>query len=171
MIGHRRDATHGLVRDQLPVFRHWSGPKAGAAVLIIMIVLAVAAVIGFVAQPRLFSKDARDDEAKSAEGLKASELVIPVRTLAGLLLGFVLLSVYGSYQDARNQAAAEAGSVLTMGESAVLLTPDTRGDVLGELQCYARSVAGLDWQAQARGGNLSPITDAAADSLTTAIGR
>jgi hypothetical protein len=69
----------------------------------------------------------------TAKGLQVSDLIIPVRMLATLLLAFVLVAVFQSYQDAGDDAAAEAGAVLAMAEDAVLLTPAARDDVLGRL--------------------------------------
>jgi hypothetical protein len=89
--------------------------------------------------------------------------------LATLLLAFVLVAVFQSYQDAGEDAAAEAGAVLAMAEGAVLLTPDARDDVLGRLTCYARSVAGPDWRAGVDGP--SRVTDGAADAIALALQR
>lgn len=83
----------------------------------------------------------------------------------------MLLSVYNSFEDAGEQAAAEAGTVMSMAQDAVLLAPEDREDVIGHLRCYARSVAGPDWEAQADRGGLSPVTDAAADAITESLRR
>ena len=137
----------------------------------IVAVLIAAAVAGTFAQRRLFGTRDHADQRTWAEALRVKELVIPVRSLAALLLAFVVVSVFGSFRNAGDQAAAEAGAVLSMGEQSVLLTDSARVEVLGALHCYARSVAGPDWTAQVDGGALSPITDAAADRITAALGR
>ena len=133
--------------------------------------LVVASMVGIWAQRRLLGGRAHDDPLAGAEGLPVRELIIPARALAGLLLAFVLVSVFESYRDAGSEAAAEAGAVLAMAEDAVLLTPDARRDVLGGLRCYARAVAGSDWRAQAEEGGPSPVTDAAADEITASLAR
>jgi hypothetical protein len=132
-------------------------------------VLALVAAIGFWAQHLLFGRRVPDDPLARAEGLQVSELVIPVRMLATLLLAFVLVAVFQSYQDAGDDAAAEAGAVLAMAEGAVLLTPDARDDVPGRLTCYVRSVAGPDWRAGVDGP--SRVTDGAADAIALALQR
>jgi hypothetical protein len=137
----------------------------------VVIVLALVAVLGFWAQRHLHRERLHDDPLARVEGLPVSELVIPIRTLATLLLAFVLVAVFQSYQAAGDDAAEEAGAVLSMAEGAVLLTPDARQDVLGRLTCYARSVAGPEWRAQAKGAGPSPATDAAADALALALRR
>ncbi|HEY8582125.1 MAG TPA: hypothetical protein VIL49_04235, partial [Capillimicrobium sp.] len=113
-------------------------------VLVVVLLLAAAAA-GFAAQRRLLHSRRHDDPLAEAEGLPASELVIPVRTLAALLLAFVLLSVYGSFEEADDQAAAEAGAVLAMGEDALGLPAGEREGVFAALRCYTRAVIGPDW--------------------------
>jgi hypothetical protein len=137
----------------------------------VVVILALAAVLGFWAQRLLLGRRLHDDPLARAEGLQISELVIPVRTLAALLLAFVLVAVFQSYQDAGDDAAEEAGAVLAMAEGAVLLIPDARSEVLGRLECYARSVAGPDWRGQGDDAAPSPITDAAADAVALALQR
>ncbi|RBY74907.1 hypothetical protein DQ238_21025 [Geodermatophilus sp. TF02-6] len=137
--------------------------------LLIVAVILLAAVVGFAAQRYLLNRSTHDDPRMGIERLPINELILSVRTLAGLLLAFVLFSVYASYDGAGNQAAAEAGAVLSMAENAVLLTPEARNDVLGAIRCYVRSVTGPDWGAQARDGRPSPIADAAADNITATL--
>jgi hypothetical protein len=138
-------------------------------VILVVAVLAVTAVVGYWGQQQFARRHVADDPTAHVEPLPTSELVIPVCTLAGLLLAFVLLSVYSSYQDAQSKAATEAGSVLAMARESELLTPQARDEMLGRLQCYARSVAGPDWDAQADNGRLSPITDKASDAITLTL--
>lgn len=137
----------------------------------LVVVLAIVAVLGFWGQRFLHANRLHDDPAARFEGLPVSELVIPVRTLATLLLAFVLVAVFQSYQRADDEAAQEAAAVLSMAETAVLLSPAARHDVLGQLTCYARSVSGPDWRAMAKGTGSSPATDAAGDAVALALQR
>lgn len=140
-------------------------------VAIILVVLVAAAIVGFLARRFVVGARPHDHPRAGSEGVTVSELVVPARTLAALVLAFVVVSVYSAFDDAGQQAATEAGAVLSMAEDALLLTPDARNDVLGRLQCYARSVAGPDWQAEAQDGVPSAVADAAADGVTVAVGR
>lgn len=135
----------------------------------VLAVLVATAVLGFWAQRRLLGGHGHDDPRVQTEALKVSELVIPVRTVATLLLAFVLVAVFQSFQEAGAAAATEAGTVLAMGEDAVLLAPDARRPVLGRLTCYARSVAASDWRSQAEELRPSSATDAAADALALSL--
>lgn len=136
---------------------------------VVLLVLAASAVLGFLARHRVLGRHGHDHPLVQTEGLKVSELVIPLRTLATLVLAFVLVAVFQSYQEASRAAGTEAGAVLAMGEDAVLLTPAARTAVLGRLTCYARSVAASDWVTQAEDLTPSPVTDAAADALARAL--
>jgi hypothetical protein len=140
-------------------------------VVLVIVVLVLAAAIGYVAQRRLLGRRGADDPHARAEGLPAHELIIPVRTLAALLLAFVLLSVYTSYEDAGDRAAAEAGAVLSPADDAALLAPAARTEVLGLLRCYARAVSEVEWDEQSHAGHSSPVVDDASDRITLAIGR
>ncbi|MDD7939498.1 DUF4239 domain-containing protein [Actinomycetospora lutea] len=139
-------------------------------VVIVVVVLSAAAVVGFLTRRQVFGTRSHDHPLARAEGVTISELVVPARTLAALVLAFVVVSVYSSFDDAGEQAATEAGAVLSMAEGATLLTPPARAEVLGRLTCYTRSVVGPDWRAQA-GGAPSPVADAAADQVTAALAR
>lgn len=158
------DVRHALVEQRR------SG-NLTPVIWVVIVVLALIAAAGFGAQRLLHRERLHDDPRAQVEGLPISELVIPVRTLATLLLAFVLVAVFQSYQLANDKAAEEAGAVLSMAEEAVLLTPDARRDVLGQMTCYARSVAGPDWRSQAEGLGPSPATDAAADNVALALQR
>ncbi|RTL69125.1 MAG: DUF4239 domain-containing protein [Pseudonocardiaceae bacterium] len=140
--------------------------------VVAVIVLALAVVGGFWGQHLLRRKRTADDDIDPRhEGLPVSELIVPVRLLATLLLAFVLVAVFQSFQDAGDEAAEEAGAVLAMAEDTTMLTPDARTDILGTLRCYALSVTGPDWHAQAELGMPSPATDAAADDVAAALQR
>jgi hypothetical protein len=140
-----------------------------STIILVIIALAVAALFGYFVQRRTSRRDAADDARAQVERIPTADLVVPVRTLAALLLAFVLFSVYQSYKSAKEKAATEAGSVLAMAREAVLLPPSARDDVIGALRCYARAVAGPDWRAQASDGHLSPITDTASDAITISV--
>ena len=87
-------------------------------IVAVLVVLALVAALGFWTQRLLHRGRLHDDPLARVEGLPISELVIPVRTLATLLLAFVLVAVFQSYQGAGDEAAAEAGAVLSMAEDA-----------------------------------------------------
>lgn len=86
-------------------------------VVIVVVVLLAAAVAGFLARRLVHGTRSPEHPLARAEGVTVSELVVPARTLAALVLAFVVVSVYDSFVDAQAQTAAEAGAVLSMAES------------------------------------------------------
>lgn len=135
----------------------------------IVVVVVLAALLGELTRRYVFRGHEHDSTRVYVEALRVRELVIPVRLLASLLLAFAVVSVFNSYRNAATYAATEAGTVLAMGEQAVLLPEAERSEVLGALRCYTRAVAGPDWEAQAS-GDMSPVADAAADRITLVLG-
>ena len=97
---------------------------------------------GLLAQRRL-SKRVRTESQDSAEGIPLTDLLAPVRILVALVLAFVLVQTFSSYEDASDAANDEAGAVSTEAVAAARLPSPTGPRLVAELRCYARAVAGL----------------------------
>ena len=131
-----------------------------AALVIIVVVLSGA--LGLLAHRRLV-KRARTDSQDSAEGIPLSDLLAPVRILVALVLAFVLVQTFSSYEDASDAANDEAGAVSTEAVAAALLPSPTGPDLVARLRCYARAVAGPGWaslEATRRTSSISSDADA-----------
>ena len=76
-----------------------------------------------------------------------------------ILLGFVIFLSFGTYDNARTQAEAEATAVLDQFAAAEVMPPALRARAQAQLVCYGRSVVHLEWPALAA-GQSSPVTDA-----------
>jgi hypothetical protein len=137
--------------------------------LIIAIVL-VSGVAGWLVQRRLRARGESDARA-TAEGINASDLLIPVRTFVALMLAFVLIETFSSFRDARKATTDEAGAVATEAQLASLLPSVLATDLTGSLLCYARAVAGPGWNSLERTRHTSPVVDQAEAGLTSSIGR
>ena len=68
-----------------------------------------------------------------------------------MLLGFVVFLAFTSYDAARAGAEAEALTVAQQVETAQFFPPTVAGELTGELVCYARSVAGVQWERMESG--------------------
>lgn len=68
-----------------------------------------------------------------------------------VLLGFVVFLAFTSYDDARSGAEQEALIVAQQVETAQFFPPSVRDQLTGELVCYARSVAGVQWEMMEAG--------------------
>jgi len=114
-----------------------------AALVIIVVVLAGA--LGLLAHRRLSRRLATESQ-DSAEGIPLTDLLAPVRILVALVLAFVLVQTFSSYEDASDAANDEASAVSTEAVAAALLPSPTGPQLVGLLRCYARAVAGPGWR-------------------------
>jgi len=94
-----------------------------------------------------------------SDGDRASGVFGVLATGFSVLLGFIIFLAFSSYDDSRTGAETEATIVAQQLQTAQFLPPDTASELTGELTCYARSVAGVEWDAQANGelgDNVNP---------------
>jgi hypothetical protein len=63
-----------------------------------------------------------------------------------ILLGFIVFLAFSSYDASRSGAETEALTVAQQLETAQLFEPTTARRLSGELACYARFVAGPEWE-------------------------
>ena len=75
-------------------------------------------------------------------GDRASGVFGVLATGFAVLLGFIILLAFQSYDDARIGAETEATIVAQQIQTAQFLPPDTAKELTGQLVCYGRSVAG-----------------------------
>jgi hypothetical protein len=88
-----------------------------------------------------------------SDGDRASGVFGVLATGFSVLLGFIIFLAFSSYDESRSGAESEATTVALQTQTAQFL-PDEAGEKLsGELVCYARYVAGPEWDAM-RAGTL-----------------
>ena len=140
-----------------------------AHVLLYLLALAGAIVIGLVLA-RVMSRryPTGPFDYKNGEWLKVKDVVSLCGTLVALLLAFMLVQTYGSFQRAETHSATEAGVVDAQYQAAGLLGASDRDAVRGDLACYARSVAELEWVTM-RDDESSPTVDGWRDQLQSDI--
>ena len=80
------------------------------------------------------------------DGDRAAGVFGVLATGFAVLLGFVVFLAFTSYDSARAGAEDEAVVVAQQVETAQLLPADVTEPLTVELACYARSVAGVQWQ-------------------------
>jgi hypothetical protein len=86
-----------------------------------------------------------------SDGDRASGVFGVLATGFSVLLGFIIVIAFQSYDEARTGAEVEAAIVVQQVETAQFLPADTAMDLTGQLVCYARSVIGPQWDALERG--------------------
>ena len=112
-----------------------------------------------------------------SDGDRASGVFGVLATGFSVLLGFIIVIAFQSYDESRTGAEVEAAIVAQQVETAQFLPEGTAEDLTGQLVCYARSVIGPQWVALERGqlsesinpwGGEMYLTIKAADPQTTA---
>jgi hypothetical protein len=84
------------------------------------------------------------------DGDRASGVFGVLATGFSILLGFIIFLGFTSYDESRAGAESEATIVAQQVQTAQFL-PEDAAVLTGELICYARSVAGPEWDALAEG--------------------
>ena len=84
------------------------------------------------------------------DGDRASGVFGVLATGFSILLGFIIFLSFSSYDASRAGAEEEATIVAQQVQTAQFL-PDVSQELTGELLCYARNVAGPEWNALAAG--------------------
>jgi len=110
----------------------------------LLVVLLVAAVA---VTAMLVVRTWAPDGSYFSDGDRASGVFGVLATGSSLLLGFIIFLTFTSYDDARSGAETEATLVSQQVETAQFMPGDTPQALTGELICYARTVAGPEWQA------------------------
>ncbi len=82
-----------------------------------------------------------------ADGDRASGVFGVLATGFSVLLGFIIFLAFSSYDESRQGAETEATIVGQQVQTAQFLPEDSSVELTGELMCYARSVAGTEWDA------------------------
>jgi hypothetical protein len=82
-----------------------------------------------------------------SDGDRASGVFGVLATGFALLLGFMIFLAFESYDESRSGAEAEATLLVQQVETAQFLPKATAAELTGELVCYGRSVAGIEWDA------------------------
>ena len=81
------------------------------------------------------------------DGDRASGVFGVLATGFSVLLGFIIFLSFTSYDQSRSGAESEATIVAQQVQTAQFLSDSTAAELTGELICYARSVAGVEWDA------------------------
>ena len=79
-------------------------------------------------------------------------------TLFAVVLAFVILAAFQTYNGARAGAQSEAAVVLDMARTAALFPPAQRDELRNDFACYGLAVVGQEWPAM-RHGHSSPLVD------------
>jgi hypothetical protein len=117
------------------------------AVAILIVVVATGVAIAAM----LWVRRTAPDGSYFNDGDRAAGVFGVLATGFAVLLGFIVFLAFTSYDAARAGSEAEARIVAQQVETAQLFPSAVSGDLTAELVCYARSVAGVQWDRMVAG--------------------
>ena len=115
------------------------------AIAIVIVVTSVA--VGLM----LIVRRGAPDGGYFHDGDRAAGVFGVLATGFSVLLGFIVFLAFTSYDTARAGAETEAGIVTQQVETALLFPAEIASELAGGLVCYARSVAGVQWDRMVAG--------------------
>lgn len=118
---------------------------------VVLGVLLVAGITAITTGAMLLVRRRAPDGSYFSDGDRASGVFGVLATGFSVLLGFIIFLAFQSYDQARAGAEEEATIVAQQLQTAQFLPADTSERLTGELVCYARSVAGIEWAALEEG--------------------
>ena len=134
-------------------------------------ILIVVAATGIAIAAMLWVRRKAPDGSYFNDGDRAAGVFGVLATGFAVLLGFVVFLAFSSYDAARAGAESEARIVAQQVETAQLFPPAVSEELTAELVCYARSVAGVQWdrmEAGTLGEDLNPWATKLFDTLQRA---
>jgi hypothetical protein len=118
---------------------------------IVVAAVIVIAVTAVAVGAMLLVRRSAPDGGYFHDGDRAAGVFGVLATGFAVLLGFVVFLAFTSYDAARVGAEDEALIVAQQVETAQLLPESAAATLTGELVCYARSVAGVQWERMYEG--------------------
>jgi hypothetical protein len=114
--------------------------------LVLGLLVVVLVTAGTVAA-MLFVRRRAPEGSYFSDGDRASGVFGVLATGFSVLLGFIIFLAFAAYDESRAGAEAEATIVAQQLQTAQFLPASSSPRLTGELICYARSVAGVEWDA------------------------
>jgi hypothetical protein len=113
--------------------------------------LVVVLAVGVAVTAMLLVRRRAPEGSRFKDGDRASGVFGVIATGFSVLLGFIVFLAFTSYDSSRAGAEAEARTVAQQIQTAQFFDRATASELTGELVCYARWVAGPEWEAMEDG--------------------
>jgi hypothetical protein len=113
---------------------------------IVVGLLVIVAVTGVAVAVMLLVRRRAPEGSYFADGDRASGVFGVLATGFAILVGFVVFLAFTSYDTARGGAETEALVVAQQMTTAQFFEPAVAAELTTGLVCYARSVAGVQWE-------------------------
>jgi Protein of unknown function (DUF4239) len=128
---------------------HVTASQTAMNLVIAILIIVVATAVAVTAM--LLVRRHAPEGGYFNDGDRAAGVFGVLATGFALLVGFVVFLAFTSYDAARAGAEAEAITVAEQVETAQFFPPPVVTELTGELVCYARSVAGVQWELMESG--------------------
>lgn len=125
----------------------------------LLVALAIVAAAAAVAVLLMVAVRRRLKDSVLREPARGTPMLTLVGTAFAVLLAFITLAAFQTYNGAKSGAAAEADAVLEMFRTAEFFDAHERDEFRSDLVCYGRSVVSAEWPAMGD-GHSSPQVDA-----------
>jgi hypothetical protein len=93
-----------------------------------------------------------------ADGGRGGPKIIVTGTLFAVVLAFVILAAFQTYNGAKTAGQSEAAALLDMARAAALFPPAQRDQLHAAFTCYGRAVVTQEWPAM-EDGHSSPLVE------------
>lgn len=131
-----------------------------------LIVLGAAALAGFA----FVLLDRAAAKPFVPEAARGGPTLIVGGALFAVVLAFVTLAAFQTYNSAKAGAQTEAAALLDMARTAALFPPGQRDRLRADFICYGRAVVDQEWPAMGN-GHASPLVDHWIAAYRAVIGR
>src|ERR1044071_9466921 len=118
---------------------------------VVLGVLFVVAITAITVTAMLLVRRRAPEGSYFTDGDRASGVFGVLATGFSVLVGFIIFLGFSSYDESRSGAEQEATIVAQQVQTAQFMPKDSAAELTGELLCYARSVAGTEWEAMGEG--------------------
>jgi ABC-type multidrug transport system fused ATPase/permease subunit len=120
--------------------------------------LIVAVVSGVAIAAMLLVRRRAPEGSFFSDGDRASGVFGVLATGFSVLLGFIIFLAFTSYDQSRAGAEAEALVLVQQVEAAQFFPPDLGAELTGELVCYGRNVATVEWDQMEAGTQRGEVS-------------
>jgi hypothetical protein len=124
----------------------------------LLVALAIVAAAAGVAALLMVAVRRRIPGAVLREPARGTPMLTMLGTAFAVLLAFITLAAFQTYNGAKSGAASEADAVLEMFRTAEFFPTHEGNELRSDLVCYGRSVVSAEWPAMGD-GHSSPQVD------------
>ncbi len=136
-----------------------------------MITLVLIGFAGFFTAVILLARHMLKEHVQKGHNEVLAAIFLAAGTIYAVLLAFVVIAVWESFDAANANAAEEASTLTTMYRQTAGMPPDEQRAMRRLLREYTEAVVTQEWQIQAKTGGASPTARRLISELYRAFGQ